>query len=174
MNVNKCNTAFKQSYIRLAAYVFVVTIGLMIGFFFSLSSRESLVHLIHSLPTAKPLLAARVLSGLSMVYIVYLSVYKAIRWPLLALFLIKTSLFAFTAGSVFVSFPNAGWLIQILVLFASWFEIVVSHWLWLRCLVFRSVSTPRDFWICSALQTIVCIFDYYIIYPFAASLFIHQ
>lgn len=99
------------------------------------------------------------------------AVWRGSRGLLYILAFIKFFLFSFAMCSLWVSFPNSGWLVAYLILLPDWVLLNTYHWFWLRCCVFQSLRINTDFVICSCFLVFTILIDRFLLSPFTASLF---
>lgn len=175
MIVFKSGSSFGDFFSRLLFYLLFNIVGLVLGTVFSVANRgEIIVSYIQLLLVSKPSVILYFLRISFFLILSYFAIRKNMTWVLRTLVFLNSFSFSFSAATFFLHFPSAGWLLQLLVLFPCWIEIIVFSWLWLRCLVFRSIDIPSDFWLSASYLLIAFSLDEFLINPFTAQLFIYS
>ena len=158
----------------MCVYVVVSFVSLLSGFAFLLSGGGRVTQIFRSLPSAGISFLPLLLSVYVPLLVTYVAVRlnsRAIMW-LLCCF--KTCLFSYVFWGVRYAYSDAGWLIQLLVLFSNQLSMIIYHCLWLRCLVFKRPTVRMTFIVCFVALLFVLFLDLFIISPFTALLFIHK
>lgn len=158
--------------VRLTLFLLVMLIGSVLGTVLAFCNRgENLVSYTRFLLASKPSTMLYFIRIFSFLLATYLAMMREAEWILRILILLKSFVFSFTGASIALDYPSAGWLVYPLVLFSSWFEIIIFCWLWLRYLVFRSVVILRDFWFSASILLFVYFINNLVVQPFTAQLF---
>ena len=171
MHTIQFDIKFSKSFIRLFWYVFIAAAGMAIGFVLFNYEKGTTISMIRMLPNSNQVIPLRLI----VVFLPQIFTYIAFRnnrtGLIYLIILFKMMIFGFTTCGICLSFPNAGWLLQVLVLSASWCGMVIYHWLWLRCLVFKTAQRA-DFLIVTCVLSIIFLVVILFIDPFLASLFV--
>ena len=105
--------------------------------------------------------------------ITFLAGYFNCKGLLLLSIFCKASLFSYSAFLVGSAAPNAGWLIAGLLLFGDWLSLVAYHQLWLQCFMRQLKIKSVFYFVISFVLFVIFLCEYFILQPFAESLFIN-
>lgn len=93
------------------------------------------------------------------------------------LFLVLCFAQAFSFGivsySIYLAYGSVQWMIQALLLFTRTITLVLLLWFWCRQFSDRSQADFQDLILCFSVSVLVSVFDYCLISPLLAKLFIH-
>lgn len=162
-----------RTFISACIYALVTAAASVAGFMLLAGSRGRLSLVFRLLPASSTNGAVLFLSVIFPLLLTYLAIRlnRLVLIWMLAFF--KSCIFSFFCFGVRASFSEAGWLIQLLVLFSDHFSMIVYHCIWLQCLVFKSCSVRLCLIAGMFLLLLIYLIDLFLICPFTALLFIH-
>ena len=103
----------------------------------------------------------------------YLAVNLKSRGMLLLIIFCRTSLFSYAAVTIGKAIPDAGWLIACLVLAGDWLCLITYHWFWSCCLGCGFKVKTAAYCVPAFILFVIFLCQYFVLYPFAESLFIN-
>ncbi len=144
--------------------------GSLFGVLISYTSDSFLPHLMHR-TIASPVTIVGLVSVTFFPFLItaiatFLS--KTYLFFLLAFF--KCFSFAFVRSCVYISFPQAGWLVGTLLLLSDSIVVMLLHWFWIRHLHSIRDTAIKDMIFCLAVTFAMCIIDYRWVLPFLMNL----
>lgn len=167
-------TRRSQTFILACIYTIVLVTAFLFGFALLYAEREHAVSIFRLLPATRP----NGLILLCSVFFPFLITYVAIKWNKPAviwlLVFIESSIFSWLCFGVRNAFHEAGWMLQLLLLFSGHLSLVIYHCIWMRCLVFKNLRIPVDLFVSAIVLLLIYFLDLFIVCPFTASLFIHK
>jgi hypothetical protein len=78
---------------------------------------------------------------------------------------LKAFSFLYCTLGVVIAYADAGWMMRYLILFSDSCVVVLLLWFWIRNFTGREVCFFRDFLICLSTVIVICLVDYFVIYP---------
>ena len=161
----------KFSFILVGAYLCFVFLAGACGIWLAYMSRGSYILLARQLPSTDANILMLIMRSLIPLGLTYLLIQLRCRHGIVALMFIKTALLLFACSAFYLAYPQAGWLILLLMMTPDCVIAGLYHWLWLRCFAFKDSLKRSDLYICFSGIAAVLLFELFIISPFTASLF---
>lgn len=161
----------KVNFISVFSYICLAASGLLLGILLALFGRADSGELIRRSVTVRPNVIMLFARSLLPLFITYLAVNRNNRLIVCLCVFCKCFLLAFSICAVRFAFPQAGWLVQLLLLWVNCLSFGIYHWVWFRYLVLHASSKPVDYAFCGFLLLISFFIDFIFVCPFTAMLF---
>ena len=171
MRRNSFKVAIPERFIRLIRFEAAIACGIIAGVLYAAAADWPMTFSVRSFWQAEQSMTLHYIYYAIPLLLTVIAVFCNCRGAVHFLATLKFFLFSFAAASLWIAFPDSGWLICLLFMACDWLILSAYHWLWLRCCVSQSLRRYSDILICGCVLVISVLFDLFVINPFRVSLY---